>query len=41
MGNVLKNAHPGSFLLCIDTWLGGMCIELKSNCFLRFKYVGE
>jgi hypothetical protein len=24
MGNVLKSAHPGSFLLCIDTWLGGM-----------------
>jgi len=23
MGNVLKNAHPGSFILCIDTWLGG------------------
>jgi hypothetical protein len=26
MGNVLKNAYHGSFLLCIDTWLGGMCL---------------
>jgi hypothetical protein len=24
MGDVLKNKYPGSFLLCIDTWLGGM-----------------
>ena len=24
MGDVLKNTYPGSFLLCIDTWLGGM-----------------
>ena len=23
MGQVLKKNHPGSFLLCIDTWLGG------------------
>jgi hypothetical protein len=25
MGNVVKIAHPGSFILCIDTWLGGGC----------------
>jgi hypothetical protein len=24
MGDVLKNKYPGSFLLCVDTWLGGM-----------------
>jgi hypothetical protein len=24
MGDILKNKYPGSFLLCIDTWLGGM-----------------
>ena len=24
IGQVLKSAYPGSFLLCIDTWVGGM-----------------
>ncbi|CAF1518183.1 unnamed protein product [Rotaria sp. Silwood1] len=24
MGNVLKNAYPRAFLLCIDTWLGDL-----------------
>ena len=23
MGSILKQSYPGSFLLCIDTWLGG------------------
>ena len=32
IGNVLKNTHPGSFLLCIDTWLGGTCLQFKYNC---------
>lgn len=24
MGTILKNTYPGSFLLCIDTWLGDL-----------------
>jgi hypothetical protein len=33
MGSVLKSAHPGSFLLCIDTWLGGI---FNSNLIFYF-----
>jgi hypothetical protein len=33
MAGVLKSAHPGSFLLCIDTWLGGISNFDLTLCF--------